>query len=165
MEVGHALQKTVPDHEGGDHNQTGDPHSAAHPPIIRRRGADVNRTDIRYTEPDHTPHRIETRLAGAEAAVNGDEIKRLYEWLQGRVVLQGDADEPVIRFDQPSVDDFTAAGFSNEAIARTLGSGWWKEMVVDVVETPEFAEPDDSPEQVLSYARDVVREYIWKRLY
>jgi hypothetical protein len=38
-------------------------------------------------------------------------------------------------------------------------------MVTDVVETPEFAEPEDSPEQVLNYAKDVVREYIWKRLY
>jgi hypothetical protein len=93
-----------------------------------------------------------------------DEIKRLYEWLQERVRLHTEDDEPMISFTEPVVDDFTAHGFSVEAIDRTLGSPWWKEMVIDIVETPEFAEPEDSPEQILRYARDVVTEYIRKRL-
>ena len=94
-----------------------------------------------------------------------DEIRRLYEWIQGRVRLQSDGDELAIGFDEPTAGDLEAQGFSTEAVERTIGSSWWKEMVIDIVETPEFAEPEDSPEQVLNYAKDVVREYIWKRLY
>jgi len=56
-------------------------------------------------------------------------------------------------------------GFESEAVERTLESNWWAEMVTDIVETPDFAEPDESPEQVLGYARDVVKEYVAKRLY
>jgi hypothetical protein len=94
-----------------------------------------------------------------------DEIRRLYEWLQGRVRLHQQSDEPTISYDQPSAEDLQEAGFSDELIDRTIRAPWWREMVTDVVETPEFAEPEDSPEQVLNYAKDVVREYIWKRLY
>jgi hypothetical protein len=36
-------------------------------------------------------------------------------------------------------------------------------MVTDIVETPEMCDPEDPPEQVLAYARDVVSEYIRKR--
>jgi hypothetical protein len=163
--VGHALDEAVPDDEHGSQRKTRAPQSKTHLSIFRISGPDVNRTDFRYTELHHTPHRIEKRLAGAEAAVNSDEIKKLYEWLQSRVVLHAGGEEPVIRFEQPTVADFSAEGFGEEAVALTLDAAWWKEMVVDIVETPEFAEPDDSPEQVLRYARDVVREYIWKRLY
>jgi hypothetical protein len=94
-----------------------------------------------------------------------DEITLLSSWLQGRVQLRTDGDEPTISFDQPTAEDFKAQGFGDEAIARTLGASWWKEMVIDIVETPEFAEPEDSPEQILAYARDVVLEYIRKRLF
>ena len=93
------------------------------------------------------------------------EIRRLYEWLQGRVRLHQDDDEPTISYDQPTSEELAAAGFSEELIERTIRASWWSEMVTDVVETPEFAEPEDTPEQVLGYAMDVVREYIWKRLY
>ena len=40
---------------------------------------------------------------------------------------------------------------------------WWDEMVADIVETPDMCAPDDSPQQVLGYAKDVVSEYIRKR--
>ena len=30
-------------------------------------------------------------------------------------------------------------------------------------EPPDFADPADSPEAVLGYARDVIQEYVWKR--
>ena len=36
-------------------------------------------------------------------------------------------------------------------------------MVTDIIETPEMCDPDDSPEQILEYAKDVVAEYIRKR--
>ena len=38
-------------------------------------------------------------------------------------------------------------------------------MVTDIIETPDFAEPGESPQQVLQYARDVVKEYVAKRLF
>lgn len=94
-----------------------------------------------------------------------DEIRRLYEWIQGRVRKHSDGDDLTISFDEPTAGDLAAQGFSTEAVERTIGSSWWKEMVIDIVETPEFAEPEDSPEQILGYARDVVTEYIRKRLY
>jgi hypothetical protein len=97
--------------------------------------------------------------------VNKDEIRRLYEWLQTRVTLQAAADGPLIAFAEPAHEDFGMEGFPDELVARSLGAAWWREMVTEIIETPDFAEPDDPPEQVLGYARDVVREYIWKRLY
>ena len=94
-----------------------------------------------------------------------DEIKRMYEWIQGRVKLADIADGIGITFDEPDSAAFAEAGFEGEAVDLTLGSDWWAEMVTDIVETPEYAEPGESPEQVLGYARDVVREYVAKRLY
>jgi len=35
--------------------------------------------------------------------------------------------------------------------------------VDDIIETPDFAEPDATPTVVLGYARDVIQEYIGKR--
>jgi len=93
-----------------------------------------------------------------------EDIQRMYEWIQGRVRLVPGSDEPVIAFDAPTAEDFKERGFTDEDIALTLGSGWWPPMIVDIIETPEFAEADESQEQVLQYARDVVVEYFRKRL-
>ncbi|MCU0233580.1 MAG: hypothetical protein MUE90_06045 [Thermoanaerobaculales bacterium] len=97
--------------------------------------------------------------------VDKDEIRRLYEWLQARVTLRPATDGPIITFDEPARSDFEQEGFADELVSRSLGAAWWREMVTEIIETPDFAEPGDPPEQVLGYARDVVREYIWKRLY
>ncbi|MEJ2189623.1 MAG: hypothetical protein P8Y93_09450 [Acidobacteriota bacterium] len=96
--------------------------------------------------------------------VEKEDIQKLYGWLQERVTLDREAPATAIAFDEPGERDFREAGFPEEAIQLTLGSDWWPEMVTDIVETPEFAEPDEPPEQVLTYARDVVKEYVWKRL-
>ena len=93
------------------------------------------------------------------------EIRRMYEWVQKRVNLAAEGDGIVISFDEPDSGDFTEAGFDSEAVELTLHSDWWAEMVTDVVETPDYAEPREGPEQVLEYARDVVKEYVAKRLY
>ena len=93
------------------------------------------------------------------------EIKRMYEWIQKRVKLADATDGIAITFDEPGPDDFEEAGFSAEAVELTLSSDWWSEMATDVVETPDYAEPGESPQQVLEYARDVVKEYVAKRLY
>ena len=94
-----------------------------------------------------------------------EEIKRMNEWLQSRINLDEQADKVAIKFDEPAAADFIAQGFDEEAVSLTLKSAWWAEMATDIVETPEFAEPEDSPEQVLQYARDLIFEYIGKRLY
>jgi hypothetical protein len=97
--------------------------------------------------------------------MDADEIRRMYEWIQGRVALADATDGIAITFDEPGSDDFAGAGFPPDAIELTLGSDWWSEMVTDIVETPEFAEPGEGPHKVLEYARDVVKEYVAKRLY
>jgi hypothetical protein len=93
------------------------------------------------------------------------EIKRMYGWIQSRVQLADATDGIAITFDEPGADDFEEAGFASEAVDLTLSSDWWSEMVTDIVETPEYAEPGELPQQVLEYARDVIKEYVAKRLY
>ena len=97
--------------------------------------------------------------------MEADEIKRMYTWIQERVTLADATDGIAITFDEPNADDFAKKGFESEAVDLTLTSDWWAEMVTDIIETPDFAEPNESPEQVLGYARDVVKEYVAKRLY
>ena len=97
--------------------------------------------------------------------MEADEIKRMYEWLQSRVNLADATDGIAITFDEPGPNDFEQAGFAPEAVELTLDSDWWAEMVTDIIETPEYAEPGESAEQVLGYARDVIKEYVAKRLY
>lgn len=104
-------------------------------------------------------------MAIEEKPMDNDEIKRLYEWIQTRVALGDGADKVTILFDEPTARDFKDQEFGADAISLTLESGWWAEMAADIVETPEYAEPGESPEQVLSYARDVVIEYVRKRLF
>ena len=94
-----------------------------------------------------------------------NEIRRMYTWIQERVTLADTTDGIAITFDEPNEADFAEKGFESEAVELTLHSDWWAEMVTDIIETPDFAEPNESPEQVLGYARDVVKEYIAKRLY
>jgi hypothetical protein len=92
-----------------------------------------------------------------------EEIKRLINWLQGRVHL-GESGDVEISFDEPLYDDFLEAGFDREMINSTLGSSWWPEMAADIRETPGFVERDEEPQNILQYARDVVHEYVSKRI-
>jgi len=97
--------------------------------------------------------------------MENDEIKRMYEWIQGRVTLADATDGIAITFEEPDSEEFLSAGFGPESIELTLGSDWWREMVTDIIETPEYAESGEPAEQVLQYARDVVKEYVAKRLF
>jgi hypothetical protein len=93
-----------------------------------------------------------------------DELRDIMEYLRQRVRLADPAgDTIVIRFDAPTADGMVGAGLHPDGSRRILAAPWWEEMVEDIVDTPEMCEPDDSPEQVLEYARDVVSEYIRKR--
>ncbi len=92
-----------------------------------------------------------------------DQLRAIVDYLQSRVrlVVEG---ERAIDFIPPTLDEMTSAGLDPATCDRLLASPWWPEMVDDIIETPEFAEPDASPDVVLGYARDVIRESIGKRL-
>jgi hypothetical protein len=87
------------------------------------------------------------------------------EFLRQRVRLEGGKgdDETAIGFDAPTVDEMVGAGLDPQGSRQILDAPWWDEMVDDVVETPEMCDEEDTPDQVLEYAKDVVSEYIRKR--
>ena len=91
-------------------------------------------------------------------------IKELISWLQQRVSLQNQSGVVSIAFNTPEVNDFKKAQFTSETMDLTLHAPWWHEMVTDIIETPDFAAPNENPERILQYAHDVVEEYIRKRL-
>jgi hypothetical protein len=96
--------------------------------------------------------------------MDSGQIRKVIGWLQERVSLIQAEGKLKIAFKSPMEADFVASGFSGEMIERTLKADWWPEMITDIRETPAFAEPDDPPETVLRYARDVVYEYVGKRI-
>lgn len=91
-----------------------------------------------------------------------DELRTIVSYLQARVRLASDSEHTIV-FDPPREAEMIAAGLDPATTRRLLASPWWSEMVDDIVETPDFAEPEAAPPTVLSYARDVVWEYIGKR--
>jgi hypothetical protein len=94
-----------------------------------------------------------------------DDLRAIIAFLRQKVRLaeRRAAGKVTVKFDMPTADEMAAAGLDPGGSSRILGAAWWGEMVDDVVETPEMCDPDDSPEQVLEYARDVISEYIRKR--
>jgi hypothetical protein len=91
-----------------------------------------------------------------------DQLRSIVRYLQERIELGG-PDERAIVFDPPGADRMVADGLDETTVRRLLAAPWWREMVDDVLETLDFAEPDETNEQVLDYARDVIQEYIGKR--
>ena len=91
-----------------------------------------------------------------------DELRAIIADLESRVTLASDS-PPTVAFACPTEDEMVTAGLNPDGVRQLLTAPWWAEMVEEVVETPEFCEPGDPPEQVLRYARDVVVEYIRKR--
>jgi hypothetical protein len=87
-------------------------------------------------------------------------------YLRERVHLgpQESEGRTVIAFDAPTEKEMADAGLNADGAKRILRAPWWQEMVTDIVETPEMCDPSDRPQQVLEYAKDVVSEYIRKRL-
>jgi len=94
-----------------------------------------------------------------------DELRAIMEFLRQKVQIEGQKEEGevTIGFDLPTADEMTRAGLNPDGCRQVIEAPWWDEMVEDIVETPEMCDPDDSAEQVLEYARDVVSEYIRKR--
>lgn len=96
--------------------------------------------------------------------IQGEVIKKFIDWLQSRVKLDNQSDKVKIEFEEPDAEAMFDAGFDQEMIDHTLKAKWWGEMVTDIIETPDFAQPNELPDQVLRYARDVVYEYVGKRI-
>lgn len=94
-----------------------------------------------------------------------EEFRAIIAYLRQRVHLApGEGKDPVeITFSAPTEAEMVGEGLNPEGVRRLLKAPWWDEMVTDIVETPDFCEPDDSPQQVLEYARDVVLDYLRKR--
>jgi len=91
-----------------------------------------------------------------------DQLREIVRYLQQRIELSPDGRRAVV-FDTPKAEAMIAAGLDPDASRTILTEPWWPELVDDVIETPDFADPGDSPDVVLCYARDVVQEYVWKR--
>jgi len=96
-----------------------------------------------------------------------DELKSIMLYLRERVVLgpRGIDGSISIEFKKPLKDEMIAKGLNADGIDQILGAPWWKEMIIDIIETPEMCEPEDSSLDVLEYAKDVVSEYIRKRFH
>ena len=91
-----------------------------------------------------------------------DQLRAIVEYLEDRVKLVTDGDL-AIAFEPPTTEEAFDAGLDVPTFSRLTSAHWWQEMVDDIIETPNFAEPDASSTVVLGYARDVIREYFGKR--
>jgi hypothetical protein len=94
-----------------------------------------------------------------------EDLRAMMAYLRERVNLASKVPgNPVaITFLAPTEAEMTGAGLDADGIRRILEVPWWDEMVTDIMETPEFCDPGDPPEQVLEYAKDVISDYIRKR--
>ena len=94
-----------------------------------------------------------------------EELRAIMVYLMERVQLATpEAEIPaVITFQAPAEEEMIAAGLNPDGARRILSVPWWEEMVTDIEETPEMCDSEDSPQQVLEYAKDVVSEYVRKR--
>ena len=95
-----------------------------------------------------------------------EELRAIMTYLRDKVELStDDAENPiVINFFAPSAEKMIDAGLNAEGVNEILSASWWEEMVTDIIETPDFCDPEDSSEQVLEYAKDVISDYIRKRV-
>ncbi|MCI5221317.1 MAG: hypothetical protein D3924_01195 [Candidatus Electrothrix sp. AR4] len=95
-----------------------------------------------------------------------DELRAIMAFLRERVRLDSEESKSpvVITFLPPTAEDMIGAGLNADGVEQVLSALWWEEMVTDIIETPDFCAPDESPQQVLEYAKDVVSDYIRKRV-
>jgi len=94
-----------------------------------------------------------------------ENIRDAVDLLMDRVILtRSDDGSCQVSFADLDRDAMITLGIAETIADRLASAAWWSEMLDDVAETPDFCEPDDTPEQVLQYARDVVKEYVAKRL-
>jgi len=96
--------------------------------------------------------------------MKAEELQAIMKYLMGKVSLnpQQDNNEIIIKFETPSESEMINAGLNPDGVKRILNVPWWDEMVEDIIETPDMCDPEDSPEDILQFAKDVVSEYIRK---
>jgi len=94
-----------------------------------------------------------------------EELRAIIAHLRERVQFgPKEISGPVrIIFHEPTEDEMIGAGLNAAGVKQILQVPWWQEMVADIIETPDFCDSHDSPQQVLEYAKDVVSDYIRKR--
>ena len=94
-----------------------------------------------------------------------EELRSMMAYLRERVNLSPkEINGPIaVTFLAPTEAEMIGAGLNADGVKRILRVSWWNEMVTDIIETPDFCDPGDSPQEVLAYARDVVSDYIRKR--
>ena len=94
-----------------------------------------------------------------------EELRAIMAYLRKRVLLgPKETKIPiVITFLAPSKDEMIRAGLNPEGVKAILHAPWWEEMVTDIIETPKYCDSNETLQQVLEYARDVVSDYIRKR--
>jgi len=97
--------------------------------------------------------------------MNSDELRAIMDYLRERVHVasRGTDSTIAVEFHAPTEAEMIQAGLSPDGVRRILGMPWWDEMVGDIVDTPDMCDPEDPPEKVLLYAKDVVSEYVRKR--
>ena len=97
--------------------------------------------------------------------MDAEDLKKIIEYLRNKVILiENEVEHSTsIQYQSPTETEIVSSGLNSAAINKIIDAEWYEEMVNDVIETPEFCEPDDSPQQILDYAKDVVSEYIKKR--
>jgi hypothetical protein len=88
---------------------------------------------------------------------------RLIRFLEGRVQPAG-SEGRQMDFELPGREELLKAGIPEEGVTRLLAAPWLEEMAQEVRDTPEFCGQEVEPSRVLRYARDVVGEYLRKRL-
>jgi len=95
-----------------------------------------------------------------------NHLKEIISYLQNRVSIDKSATGEIvsISFIPPTEGEMLSAGLEKDGVSQISNSNWWSDMCTDIIETPEFCEPDDTLDQILQYAKDVVSEYIMKRV-
>jgi hypothetical protein len=95
--------------------------------------------------------------------MTADDLRAIMAYLRDKVQL--DTSEPIkLKFQSPSENEMIQDGLPPEGTRQILSAEWWEDMIIDIIETPDFCEPDESPEQILAYAKDVVSDYLRKRV-
>lgn len=95
--------------------------------------------------------------------MTADDLRAIMAYLRDKV-QPNPADSLQITFQAPTEDEMIQAELNAEGVHIILNADWWEEMITDIIETPDFCEPDESPEQILKYAKDVVSDYLRKRV-
>lgn len=98
--------------------------------------------------------------------MTADELRAIMSYLTDKVQLETESPGESVRiiFERPDRDTMIAGGLNPAGTDLILSAPWYEEMITDIVETPDFCEPDDTADQMLAYARDVVTDTLRKRV-